>query len=513
MSRVRTRTPRGFRSSNRERIVAVLLRVIVFPLVFVWSPLTVAVQGAVYALQCLLYFPFHLAMTILAACECVILVVYDYVILRAIGGTCKAVWRMFSSTKAKSAPLSYPAASASPPATYHIVPCAYPLVPITKFSFEWDIKYLSSPFLAPPVDHALKAQQRSLGSQSLRGGSFIQRFPGLGKTHKDLCFKEMIEREKSMADEWCVVYHSYSFAAPLYEVHAAIAAILYGYNADKAPLPRLICESFQKFEDAREFHKRLPTQRDHDIAWRRAVIAGSTSVYGFDPEATPMNVFDNGYSCADLSFMGTLYDVLAFCGIKDHIGVGKALIEVCARHGLSTSYYGLAQTGPTYGNYGHLLQIFIKRSAIDKLAYASMPFGVVDNTRMPLGKHFEKNVKIQGQVRICANPNAFMRSHVVQLFHYCSKESFAKDRKIFQRELQEILRPHLEGKIDMARSTIDPTGILEDESAGKSSNVIEVEVGNSGIEVSELPAGSKEDADDEGWTTFIKRCNRKKLGK
>lgn len=45
-------------------------------------------------------------------------------------------------------------------------------------------------------------------------------------------------------------YHSYSLAAIIYEVHAAVAGLLLGYDAYRAPLPRLQVGDFAETPDA-----------------------------------------------------------------------------------------------------------------------------------------------------------------------------------------------------------------------------------------------------------------------
>merc|ERR1712232_515389 len=93
------------------------------------------------------------------------------------------------------------------------------------------------------------------------------------------------------------------------------------------------------------------------------------------------------------------------------------------------------------GPQGHILQIFLKRTCVDKLAYASMPKGFPDGQRAPLSKHMNGNSVIRGQARIVANPLYFMYRSCVRLFVSSASEEFHKKRSSFQEKLVELLRP------------------------------------------------------------------------
>lgn len=55
----------------------------------------------------------------------------------------------------------------------------------------------------------------------------------------------------------------------------------------------------------------------------------------------------------------------------------------------------------------------MKRHLVDKYAYAALPFGHIDKSRMPLSKTLNGPGPIEGQVRICCNPSIFMRANLV----------------------------------------------------------------------------------------------------
>ena len=53
-----------------------------------------------------------------------------------------------------------------------------------------------------------------------------------------------------MCGEWAVFYHSYSAAALLYEVQAAVAAVLFRFKSSFAVMPRLLLKGFNDIPDA-----------------------------------------------------------------------------------------------------------------------------------------------------------------------------------------------------------------------------------------------------------------------
>ena len=52
------------------------------------------------------------------------------------------------------------------------------------------------------------------------------------------------------AGEWAVFYHSYSVAALLYEVQAAVASVLFRFKSEFASLPRLLWAPFEHIPTA-----------------------------------------------------------------------------------------------------------------------------------------------------------------------------------------------------------------------------------------------------------------------
>merc|ERR1719231_316883 len=89
-------------------------------------------------------------------------------------------------------------------------------------------------------------QQQEWGPQSKRGGA-SQHPLGLLKDnpHAQECFAMFQKNEERLCGEWAVFYHSYSFAALIYEVHAAVGAVLFRFRSQFATLPRIIVHEFE----------------------------------------------------------------------------------------------------------------------------------------------------------------------------------------------------------------------------------------------------------------------------
>jgi hypothetical protein len=291
---------------------------------------------------------------------------------------------------------------------------------------------------AKPLDEEFVRKQKELGSQSCRGVSSPDLGPIHSSEHAVRVFKEMLHRERALAGEFCVFYHSYNSPALIYEVQAAVARVLFRFSARHGVLPRLLKSPFEKIPDAAAMLKAFPTwpDQDHNPAFKSVGICCSTSLVSHDPEATPTHVFLNGYGVSTVT-IAVVEKLLRDCGTpKKHVsGLASSIMDLAKKHGLPQA------TGSRPP--GHLLQIFIHRSCVDKWAYASLPFGVLDKSRQPLSKHLAKGCQMVGQARLVVNPSAFMRARSVRL-HACSADpTFHKNRPIFQQELFDVLAPIL----------------------------------------------------------------------
>lgn len=281
--------------------------------------------------------------------------------------------------------------------------------------------------------------QCRLGAQSCRG---ITGKPNLaplgGNQHALRVFNRMLARERELAGDWGVLYHSYNSPALIYEVQAAIAKILFHFSAKHGALPRLLKQPFEDIPDAPAMLRAFPTwpDKDHNPAFKQVGLCCTTSLVSPDPEATPTQVFLTGYAASTVS-IAVLEKLLSDCGA----GLGKrgcdmsrklaqAILDLASKHELSTTS-------------GHMLQIFIRRTLVDKWAYASHPFGVPDKSRTPLSNHLAGSGCICGQARVVVNPSAFMRASSVRLYSYSADATFHRNRSAFQEELYSLLSPIL----------------------------------------------------------------------
>jgi len=287
------------------------------------------------------------------------------------------------------------------------------------------------------------AEQAGYGAQSCRGlASSPDLSPLGGDTHAVRVFKQMLAREYAMAGDWVAFYHSYNSSAMVYEVQASIARVLFKFGAKHGSLPRLLKKPFEKVPDAPAMLKAFPTwpDQDHNPAFKAVGICATTSLVSLDPEATPTQVFLAGYA-ASLVNIKVLEKLLMDCGagIKRKQSVpslATKVVDLAKKH-------GLPQATGSSGRTGHMLQIFVRRSCVDRCAYASHPMGVPDNTRQPLSKALCSSGIIVGQARVVVNPSAFMRASQVRLYASSADETFHYNRPAFQQELVDLLDPIL----------------------------------------------------------------------
>mmetsp|Transcript_45036 Transcript_45036/g.104320 ORF Transcript_45036/g.104320 Transcript_45036/m.104320 type:complete len:558 (+) Transcript_45036:167-1840(+) len=308
---------------------------------------------------------------------------------------------------------------------------------------------------APPVDlkDPFLEQQMEYGAQSRRGGvddSVLLRLEsGLAeaeKKHFNQVFGEMANQERKMCAEWAVFYHSYSYAALIYEVHAAVGAVLFRYRSQFAPLPRLLVREFDDMPDVatlqRKFNSKwISNNRDHDPGYRTVAVSVMCSLVAKGPEASPPVVFTEGYSCKDLSFRKVLDKLLESCYVpKGKIkAVGDSVVKLAETHGLDVSQFG--GKACKSGKPGHLLQIFIRRQLVDTLVYAAKPYGYIDEERMPISDWLNSNDKKDfGQARILCHPKYFLKANIVRQYIASADPTFHNSRQAFQTELTGLLK-------------------------------------------------------------------------
>eukprot|EP00052_Salpingoeca_macrocollata_P027098 m.255633 g.255633 ORF g.255633 m.255633 type:complete len:521 (-) comp22694_c0_seq2:82-1644(-) len=299
--------------------------------------------------------------------------------------------------------------------------------------------------LPPPLSVSDIKKQAALGAQSLRNykkdyGAAVSK-----DAHAKRCFDRMLGNEARLCGEWAVFYHSTSFACLLYEVQAAVAAVLFRFKSNFSSLPRLLKAPYNEIatkDELLEAFKKMPGM-DHNVKFRSVAICATTTLVGPDPEAPPKNVFLAGYCCSDVSFKGVLTQLLESCYVpKDKVKkLADDIVKLSEKHGLDVSQFGGKRCKS--GRAGHLLQIFMKRELVERFVYASLPFGVLDKTRDPIEKHLNGPGPISGQVRILCHPSLFMQASQVRMFVYAADETFHDNREKFQEELTALLKPIL----------------------------------------------------------------------
>eukprot|EP00421_Protoceratium_reticulatum_P062650 CAMPEP_0168419274 /NCGR_PEP_ID=MMETSP0228-20121227/32185_1 /TAXON_ID=133427 /ORGANISM="Protoceratium reticulatum, Strain CCCM 535 (=CCMP 1889)" /LENGTH=501 /DNA_ID=CAMNT_0008433153 /DNA_START=46 /DNA_END=1552 /DNA_ORIENTATION=- len=290
------------------------------------------------------------------------------------------------------------------------------------------------------------ALQREYGPQSKRGGASQHPLGVLNDNpHAQECFSKFLQNEVRLCGEWAVFYHSYSFAALLYEVQAAVGSVLFRFRSQFAPLPRILVHEFDEIPDAWTLVQRFNsefthTKRDHHPSFRRVALSVMCSLASTGPEACVAMVFIAGYSCKDLSFRSVLENLLESCYVpKPKVRrLAEDIVALSEKHGLDVSQFG--GRACKSGKVGHLLQVFIKRHLVDRLVYAAKPYGPVDEERMPASKWANSDRSFSvGQARIVAHPKYFMQANSVRMFVASADPTFHRNRRAFQEELVRLL--------------------------------------------------------------------------
>jgi len=307
----------------------------------------------------------------------------------------------------------------------------------------------SSAILSPEV-----LQQKEWGPQSKRGGASSHPLSMLkDNPHAQECFAMFQANELKLCGEWAVFYHSYSFAALIYEVHAAVGAVLFRFRSKYASLPRILVHEFNNLFGAAGADNKMgqtlmnlfdskyaANKRDHHPEFRAVGLSVMCSLVATGPEACPPAVFIAGYSCKDLSFRGVLENILESCYVpKAKVKkLADEIIRLSEEHGLDVSQFGGKPCKS--GMAGHLMQIFMKRDLVDTLCYPAKPYGPVDTERLPLSKWINGNGSVQvGQARIIAHPKYFMQANKIRCFVASSDQTFHGNREKFQEKLTGLL--------------------------------------------------------------------------
>ncbi|CAK0828952.1 unnamed protein product [Prorocentrum cordatum] len=293
--------------------------------------------------------------------------------------------------------------------------------------------------------------QRRYGPQSRRGGASQDQLMVLqSNEHAMRCFATMAHHEEVLCEEWAVFYHTYSYAALIYELQAAVAAVLYRFPSGQSTLPRILVSDFAQLPDAPsligKFREKFSKDRmDHHPEYRAVAISTMCSLVALGPEVSTPTAFLAGFSQEDLSFTDALMKSLASCYIPQAKikRLAVDIVRLSEEYGLDVSKYGGKACAS--GKAGHLLQIFVHRSRLDEIAYAALPYGEIDEERHLisdwLGGDFPMNF---GQARLVANPKAFTNSDRVRMFTVSADPTFHGNRAAFQEALVRLI----EGALD-----------------------------------------------------------------
>lgn len=295
------------------------------------------------------------------------------------------------------------------------------------------------------IPAAVAAAQKAKGAQSLRKQT-NDYGPAVSKDkHGKMCFDKMLANEAEFAGEWVVFYHSYSCAALLYEVQAAVASVLFRFKAEFAGLPRILASGFKKIPDAPTMLKEFPKwkDKDHNPAFKAVGLCATSSLLAHDDEAPAKSVFLMGYSVGSLK--GVLEKLLSSCGVPKALvdNLAKAIIDLAAKYGLDTCGIPGGKKCKS-GRSGHMLQLFLRREICDSYVYPAYPFGVPDKKRdLPLSKYLAEKAPIQGQVRITFHPDVFLQARYSRLFTFSADPTYHENRPDFIKDLVGLLEPVL----------------------------------------------------------------------
>jgi len=181
--------------------------------------------------------------------------------------------------------------------------------------------------------------------------------------------------------------------------------------------------------------------RDHNHEFRGVGLCATSGLLAPDSEAPPKSVFLSGYSVGPLK--GVLARLLAECGVPPAKvpALEKRISKLAEEAGLDMTPFGGKPCKS--GRRGHMLQIFMRRSIVDRFCYGSFAYGVPDKKRPNLAAYLAKDAALQGQVRITANPHAFLKVECVRMFSFAADPTYFEARKDFQTKLVAALDPVL----------------------------------------------------------------------
>jgi len=226
---------------------------------------------------------------------------------------------------------------------------------------------------------------------------------------------------------------------------SAIGATLFNFPSKFGTLPRILFADFKEMPTAAAVREAFETKfevdrKDHNPAYRGVAISAMCSLVALGPEVSTPTMFLAGFSQEDLDFNAAFEKALAECHIpRSNIRkLASDIISLAETYGLDVSRYGGKPREGTKS--GHLLQIFIRRSLLDELVYASEPYGMVDEDRQPISKWIGSDQAMNfGQVRIIAHPMRFLLKGCSRMYAVSADPGFDRSRPRFQEELIRLI--------------------------------------------------------------------------
>ena len=189
--------------------------------------------------------------------------------------------------------------------------------------------------------------------------------------------QQMLARERSLSTEFVVFYHSYSYSSLLYEMHAAISALLGLWTPRTRtdvppPIPRLRRAPFLEIPSIEALRRALhPLEGDHAPVFRSAGLAASCSLFnGPRTEVQPLLHLQYGYSIMrDSDFELAVETLLNDCKIPADAMMGT-LMQIAHKHKLPSW-----RDNPRIPRYGWMLQVCLRKDVAAEFSYAAEPYG------------------------------------------------------------------------------------------------------------------------------------------
>ena len=285
------------------------------------------------------------------------------------------------------------------------------------------------------------------------------------KSHYINSFKHMLKRENMYSNgEYAVFYHSYAYPHILFDLQTAIVELLYGLEPDiNRVIPRLIGIPFKTvtIDNIKKDLSMSNKKNNHDIGIRKVLISATCSLFA-NNEIDNFNVFETGYSCADVNYMSILENLIITCFMGIDEESKKKLIEKILNDMVTSEMKSGYTSRPRFschrhGYDGRLLQIFVKKSELKHFVYKSLVFGKPNNT---VGECSGE----KGQVRILGLPEYFINSDIVKTYLYHADIKGMKQREKYIAYLKTIISEYVKKNTEHIKEIIGVVNVSRNSS-------------------------------------------------